>query len=138
MIYGATRLTCFALISALEEDMRGALMEHGALANVEAFLSSERYERAKSRRAKDHGPQDSSTLNSLLPYLDFADSYELLMKLKGSLPASLVGALERIKSHAARLVEIRNRVAHTRPMEIDDLPFVLDFSEDIARGSLSD
>ncbi|MBR7831751.1 hypothetical protein KDL01_00680 [Actinospica durhamensis] len=133
MSFSATRLTCFALISALEEDLRNEIRANAGPADVERFLSPDRYEKVKTRRAKDHGLHPSPGLSSLLPYLDFADSHELMMKLKKDVPAELREPLAQLDKSMAKLVDIRNRVAHTRPMEIDDLPFVLDLAEEIVR-----
>ena len=78
MSFSATRLTCFALIAAVEEDMRVAIeVQLGSLPILEA-ITEDRASRAQVRRQKD-GLSFAETLPGLLPYLDFADSYELLM-----------------------------------------------------------
>jgi tetratricopeptide (TPR) repeat protein/cold shock CspA family protein len=128
MAFSATRLTCFALIAALEEDMRGAIEEFlGELAITE-LLPADRVTRAQARRQAD-GLLLAASLPGLLPYLDFGDSYEALMAYKESLPDELKVSLTAIGPRVVRLIAIRNRVAHTRPMEIDDSAHLLDTAD---------
>ena len=125
MAFSATRLTCFAVIAAVEEDMRAAIEEHlGALAIAEV-LPTERADRAQARRQAD-GLLAATSLPGLLSYLDFGDSYEILMGQKKTLPEDLAASLRAVSPEVARLIAIRNRVAHTRPMEIDDSAHLLD------------
>jgi LuxR family transcriptional regulator, glucitol operon activator len=127
MTFSATRLTCFALIAAIEEDMRAAIEEHLGAYKITEVLPAERTERAQARRQVD-GLLPATSLQGLLPYLDFGDSYEALMSWKGTLPGQLTDALTAINANVGRLVAIRNRVAHTRPMEIDDSAHLLDIA----------
>ena len=128
MSFSATRLTCFALIAAVEEDMRVAIeVQLGSLPILEA-ITEDRASRAQVRRQKD-GLSFAETLPGLLPYLDFADSYELLMSRKSKLADSMVESLKKIGTYVGRLIEIRNRVAHTRPMEIDDSAHLIDMAK---------
>lgn len=130
MSFSATRLTCFALLAAMEHDMRDAAETYIGQRDVETALPSERAERAQLRRAKDKLAPTTS-LPALLPYLDFADSYELLQSNSSDLPSDLGKCLGMIASSVSRIVAIRNRVAHTRPMEIDDSAFLLDRVRDL-------
>lgn len=68
------------------------------------------------------------TVGQLLPYLDFQDGFELAMKLDGTLPAELSAGLRQIAPALNRTVSVRNRVAHNRPLDVDDLPIVLDLA----------
>jgi LuxR family transcriptional regulator, glucitol operon activator len=125
MTFSATRLTCFALIAAMEEDMRAAIEENLGDLTITEVLPTERADRAQARRQAD-GLPSATSLPGLLPYLDFGDSYEALMGRKEILPGGLVTVLAAIGPGIARLISIRNRVAHTRPMEIDDSAHLLD------------
>ncbi len=125
MSYSATRLTCFAIISALEEDMRAIVEEHLGDLPVAEVLTNDRAERAQLRRQKD-GLAQPGSLPGLLPYLDFGDSYEALMSKKELLPDGISLSLGNAAQRVPRTIAIRNRVAHTRPMEIDDSAHLLD------------
>ena len=57
----------------------------------------------------------------MIDYLDFADSYQMLLGNKTILDPKVLGSLTSIAPSLERLTAVRNRVAHSRPMEIDDL-----------------
>ncbi|MDO3700970.1 NB-ARC domain-containing protein [Micromonospora sp. C28SCA-DRY-2] len=135
MTFSATRLTCFALLSAIEEDLRFEIETQVEERDAGEFFNSDRLTKIQLRRARDHGAHPSSSIGSLLPYFDFADSYEILLREKGHLPSDLEAQLSNLGSRLVRLAAIRNRVAHTRPMEIDDLPSVLDLAQDLLAQS---
>jgi tetratricopeptide (TPR) repeat protein len=109
----------------MEEDMRGAIEEHLGELAITDVLPADRVERAQVRRQAD-GHAAANSLPGLLPYLDFGDSYEALAGRKQLLPEGLARSLAAIGSEVARLIAIRNRVAHTRPMELDDSAHLLD------------
>ncbi|MDJ0314928.1 NB-ARC domain-containing protein [Arthrobacter sp. H35-D1] len=67
--------------------------------------------------------------------MDFADGYKILMANKECLSEDVVDALQRVSPSFERLIAIRNRVAHTRPMEIDDTVFVTDAAGKLISGS---
>jgi LuxR family glucitol operon transcriptional activator len=128
MTFSATRLTCFALISAMEEDMRAAIEEYLGEYTIAEVLPGDRIERAQIRRQAE-GLSPATSVQGLLPYLDFGDSYEALMSGKKVLPDELVASLTAVPgAEVTRLIAIRNRVAHTRPMEIDDSAHLLDIA----------
>ena len=97
---------------------------------ISDVLPSERIERAQGRRQKD-GLSVTGALTGLLPYLDFSDSYEALMSQKKELPRDLLESLSTIALRLPRLIAIRNRVAHIRPMEIDDSSQLLDAAKEL-------
>jgi LuxR family glucitol operon transcriptional activator len=132
MSFSATRLTCFALLSAMEEDMRNSIEATSGEVAIEQALPQDRAERAQARRVRD-GLTAAKSLTGLLAYLDFADSFELLMSDKGKLETSLVESLKLISPHFERVIAIRNRVAHTRPMDIDDSANLLDLASEIMK-----
>ncbi len=135
MSSSATRLTCFALLSAIEEDLRNAILGVcDATEDARSVLSDERYDKAVGRQTKGAG-SPSTTLASLIPFLDFADAYEVLSGLKSRLPEDHQATLSRFAPHLSTLTQVRNRVAHTRPLEIDDLPTVHDVAKDICAPS---
>lgn len=129
MSFSAARLTCFALLSALEEDLRSEIEAVASADDLTQLLGSERAERVQKRRARGQGGRATDSLAALLPYLDFADAFEILSKYQTQLAATLSVQLDALRPRHERLVAVRNRVAHSRPMEIDDLPNVLDASD---------
>jgi hypothetical protein len=125
MSFSATRMTCYALLSAIEHDLRDAVETHIGDSLAEDVLPAGRLERAQERRLKDRLPA-ANDLPGVLPYLDFGDVYELLMSQAERIPDALSDSLRSIASSVPRIIAIRNRVAHTRPMEIDDSAILLD------------
>lgn len=135
----ATRLTSFALLAAIEEDLRnGLLAVTDENDDARTLFGQQRYEKTQDRRMRDTSGSPSSNISTLTPYLDFADSYEVLKAAKTRLPDSFQSALSLFAPQLARLTRIRNRVAHTRPMEIDDLATVYDVAKDICTRSEAD
>lgn len=131
MSFSATRLTCFAIISALESDMRSQIDLVAANLPLDQVLSQDLIESSSARRSRD-GHLDAGTLSALLPYLDFADGYKVLSKFNDIHSAEHIASLQILKPQFDRLVAIRNRVAHTRPMEIDDSAILLDITKAIS------
>jgi LuxR family glucitol operon transcriptional activator len=134
MSFSATRLTCFALISALEDDLRAEIDDNIGPADATDVLSEDHLAKVAARRTKDHPGHPTAVLSALLSYLDFSDAFEILLSKKAVLPDLLRQTLKTQARLLPRLTEIRNRVAHTRPMEIDDLPYVLDFTKDLVQS----
>jgi len=128
----ATRNTCFALISAIEDDFRALIAATVTVTRqADELLPTDVREVALIRRASDRR-MDSIALSvqdvELLPYIDFAD----IAKVLGSrLAPKLDREREWLLLTAQQLVAltpVRNRVCHTRPLEPDDLPMTLDFA----------
>ncbi|NEB73779.1 AAA family ATPase [Streptomyces sp. SID14478] len=132
----ATRLTCFAILSAVEEDLRNAVVAVTSDSDdAKELLNEERFEKVLIRRNRDVGDGAKVTLGSLVSYLDFADAYEVLKKLKDRLPEESQERLARLAPRISKLTQVRNRVAHTRPMEVDDLAVVYDTAEEACSSS---
>lgn len=82
-------------------------------------------EAAQERRAKDKLPP-AKTITAILPYTDFADSFEIISPRRSDLPAATKQSIESLAGAFGRLATIRNQVAHTKPMRLDDAAFVAD------------
>lgn len=110
--------------------MRIAVQVASGDAGPDLILPPERVATAQDRRAKA-GLRPARTLSGVLDYLDFASIYEVLRTLRTGLLPDTNAALELIKPYLTQLVQMRNRVAHTRPMEIDDTAILLDVANAI-------
>jgi tetratricopeptide (TPR) repeat protein len=130
--FNATRLTSFALISAIEADARSQIL---GVEDVDALRwPMHAVDRARARVSKD--PEIASALEPIevVDYLDFADAYEVLLANMKSLHDKMRESLKAVKPQLQRLTDVRNRVAHTRPMEIDDLATVYDVSRALVKA----
>lgn len=117
----------------MEEDLRAVILgacEEGE--NAQEIFKGDRYDKALTRLTRDVGKQAVGTISGLTPYLDFADAYEVLTGLKMRLAEDLQDSLRTFAPSIGKLTQVRNRVAHTRPMEIDDLAVVHDVSRAIS------
>lgn len=130
--FNATRLTCFALISALETDCRDLILRLES-DNVLQW-PTQAIDQATERLIRDRGITEGPTHTSLVHYLDFADSYQILLANKKYLRVETLKSLNDVKRYLEPMIAVRNRVAHSRPMEIDDLPTSLDVARELTRG----
>jgi LuxR family transcriptional regulator, glucitol operon activator len=124
-------LTCYVLLAAIENDLRDLISSVASDEPPVDVLGADIYERALQRRRKDYPRSTSPHLASLLPYIDFSDAYTVLRGQASNLRPDLDVALKNFGSQWELLVGVRNRVAHSRPLELEDLPRVLDFSHEL-------
>jgi LuxR family glucitol operon transcriptional activator len=129
-VFNATRLTCFALISSIELDSRAAIVDLQAA--EDAPLTPALVEKADARLTHDRGTSSRDT-RALIDYLDFADAHEFLLSHKAHLEAALRDSLSGVAGLLGTFVQTRNRVAHTRPLEIEDLPRTVDIANQLVR-----
>lgn len=109
----------FALIDAFERDLRDLLQRY-VLEDLDPIAAlGDSYERAAARQASDSGAASGSE-HPLIEYLDFKDSYDLLNKHRALLPEMLSRELRDLTPNVDRLVQIRNRVMHGRPLSAGD------------------
>lgn len=135
MSFNATRLTCFALISAIETDCREALLAIDAENDV--VVPTDARDAALSRLTRDRKVVGDG-LDVLVQYLDFADAYQTLLANKVNLTNTQREALAAMAPQLQALIQVRNRVAHSRPMEIGDLSLTLDIANELVALSSFD
>ncbi|WP_110089917.1 tetratricopeptide repeat protein [Paracidovorax avenae] len=128
----AARNTCFAIVSAIEDDFRSSIQ---SIAQVHLLTSdmfpSDIRENAAKRRATDLRTSDASISipdADLLPYIDFTDISKILRsKISPVLLIEREWIIE-VADLLTQLAPIRNRVCHTRPLEPDDLAKLVEFA----------
>jgi LuxR family glucitol operon transcriptional activator len=132
MTLSASRLTCFALLSAIEEDLRSvAAADLSGLDPQEVLADS--YNTALERFIREAGrPDEPPSLQELLPFIDFAAAFNLLARNYSALPDTYPDYLRGIASRLNRLAPIRNRVAHTRPLDYEDFATTVDTATGLA------
>ena len=129
--FNASRLTCFAIIAAIETDGRELILRLDEDGEPAVWPSTAEAS-AQGRFTRDNGARVPSR-GDLVSYLDFPDVTQILLKNKASAHA-LIGStvLDAIKEQSEQLTAIRNRVAHNRPLEIQDLPILSDLCRRLA------
>lgn len=135
----ATRNTCFALISSIEDDFRTLILGlSGPDGKNSEILPTDVKDNALRRRATDL-QMDSISSNvseqDLLPYIDFADIAKILeSKIAPRIQAHKDWIIKTARSLIS-LTSTRNRVCHTRPLEAEDLPNIIDFTRSLITPS---
>lgn len=137
MAFSATRLTLYALISAMESDLRRLIKkELASQYDATDIIDSDLLKAAKSRLEKDLGVmEDTPSIDYVLYYIDFGDLFQILNRNRKSLLTKTATYIREITPELESIVPIRNRVAHTRPLHFEDFPTVIDFSKKAAQNS---
>ncbi len=134
----ATRLTCFALLSAIEIDFRHYVELLASRTNRVDILPIDVRQNAKRRSEADGVALSADSDLDLLDYIDFADIAKTLNGFRiGALPAE-GDALEALAKRFERLAPARNRVCHARPLEPGDFAGFYDFSTDLVNQNVID
>lgn len=136
MTYSVSRLTLFAVLSSIEEDLRRLILLHlEGQADLEDLLGAHLLTRASDRLEQDLGITDQRpSLEQVLMYVDFGDLYQILNSHRAILPNSTGNYIRNITSKLEKLVPVRNRVAHSRPLNYDDLAMTLDIAQEIVES----
>lgn len=131
--FAATRNTCFAIISSIEEDFRTLIL---GLADTngrtEELLPTDVKDAALKRRTAD---QRMDSITSVVPsaeliqYIDFGDIAKILESRVSKYNDSHKIWFTEVSRHLLSLTSARNRVCHSRPLETQDLPNLFDFSK---------
>ncbi|MFP3459617.1 NB-ARC domain-containing protein [Arthrobacter globiformis] len=125
--------TAYVLLASIEDEFRSIVDHFAGDEDPLNVLQNKLLEIAHERRRRDGLESEPQTLSQLLPYLDFHDSYELTNSIGDLLPHSLRDGLKSLSAEVGRITGIRNRVAHNRPLDIDDLPTVVDFATELSK-----
>ena len=94
---------------------------------INKIIDKDTFDKAYDRFQKEFG--ESAYFNGIkqiLPYLDFGDSIQIILRNIKSFPSGFSDEFKAIHPALQRITQIRNRVMHGRPLEVDDLTRVLD------------
>jgi LuxR family glucitol operon transcriptional activator len=137
MAHSIQRLTIFALLSALEIDLRDFLELYIVPAVGEAALFNTTL-RAKCADRFRHNNHDATPdVNDLIDYLDLGDTIQLLRANDSAVDAPTRTYLKRYYLSLDAMIPIRNRVMHSRPLEFDDLMRVSELSRGLTTSHRS-
>jgi len=138
MGYGISRLTLYAVLSAIEKDIKNFVVLYlDGQKDIPSLFNPDVINRAVRRMENELGFASEYSLESLLPYVDFGDLYSVINKNRRLLPDSFSQHIRKETKKLDSLVSIRNRVAHSRPLHFDDLSNVLDIGENLAKSKLA-
>ena len=128
----ATRNTCFAIISAIESDLRTYIVQECDLRGLSDILPDDIRELATRRWQADHSssaqvrPEDDF---ELIDYTDFLDLAKLLHRTVNKVATETGSTIRVVSAGLERMTPVRNRVCHSRPLEPEDLPSCIDLSK---------
>lgn len=134
MAFNAAKLTIYAVMSAIETDLRNLANEYlrDEMAPEDA-LGRDSYRLASERLNKEHpSASHQPSLADLLLYVDFPDAYDALNRHRAKLPQLVGTSLQQNTPRFTKLIPIRNRVSHSRPLQYDDLAQTLELAEQLA------
>lgn len=137
MAYSASRMTLYAVLSAIEDDLREIIQDHlAAHMSPTALLGPDLFEKAHRRLLKEQGVEYAApTVVEILPYVDYADSFELLNRHSKMLPDNIAKYIKSVTPRLELATPIRNRVSHGRPLNFDDLATVLEVADALASAN---
>ncbi|WP_146067559.1 NB-ARC domain-containing protein, partial [Vibrio jasicida] len=128
------RLSCFGLISSIEQDLRDFILR--ITEQVES-LPKDIQDKVTERYLRDNEQEKncSPELVDLLQYIDFSDTQKILHKLKKSQTLLSENLIVFICDHLDQLSPCRNRVCHSRPLESTDFFELRQFSSELIEKS---
>jgi GTPase SAR1 family protein len=133
------RATLYILLTALENDMRGfiktLIIPH--FNELDFFKSPQTRDKALERIAKDtlRGASKNYSPSDLVDYLDYKEAYEMLLSHHSFLYDDFSSMLKAHAENIDSIVQIRNRVMHSRPLLAGDLHTILSFTHDLVYTS---
>jgi LuxR family glucitol operon transcriptional activator len=136
----AARLTCFALLSAIEQDLRDLVESVLRKSGKMDVLPEDIRQIASSRWAQSRDALDQAgSCNDfqLLKFTDFADLAQLLHLHVNDFWQLDAKTVKRIASDIESLSPARNRVCHSRPLEPDDFSNFFDFTQALVKSKNS-
>jgi hypothetical protein len=123
MSYSVTRLTLYAILTAVEEDLRETIRVHlTGQKEARDVLGEDVCKRATERLAREMGTTDTQpSLHEALLFIDFGDALSTLNAKSEALDQTTARHIREVTPSLERLVPVRHRVAHVRPLHFDDL-----------------
>lgn len=134
MAHTIQRLTLYALISALERDLRDFLTLHvSPLVQPKSLLSPALTTKATERFAKENSELVPST-DELLDYLDLGEELQTIRLHDNSLDPVTKAYIRKYYIGLESIISVRNRVMHSRPLEYDDFYRVSDLASELVNS----
>jgi LuxR family transcriptional regulator, glucitol operon activator len=125
------RLTMYALISALEGDLRDFLLLHVApIISPTKLLPETLSKKAAERFSKDN-PDTAPDADELLEYLDLGEEIQAIRSHDNRLDDVTKKYIKKYYLGIEGVIPVRNRVMHSRPLEFDDLPRISDLAGEL-------
>jgi LuxR family glucitol operon transcriptional activator len=128
----AVRNTCFAILSAIESDLREAPGDLAINSGTLEILTPDIRQLASQRFDLDNKGRPGIVAENdldLIEYTDFADLGKMLRLRSADVTAICGKDASELANAIERTTSARNRVCHSRPLEDDDLPRFFDLAK---------
>lgn len=132
------RVTLYALISALETDLRSFVREYVLphYHDSSYIKDNDLLEKCKNTFIKENESLDAEkNYDSLLDYIYFQDSYKILNMNKEYVPDIIIRIMKKYEQRLNNVIAVRNRVMHQRPLLSGDFSSVYLLILDLIRNS---
>jgi len=128
----ATRLACFAVISAVETDLRQIIAGISTQKLLKEIVPEDVREKTEKRVEYDVSSGGCNVVEDDLDYLEYAD-FSDLSKVLHLVSSHLENPEKKFLIDVANKIEAltrcRNRVCHSRPLEAEDFPSLMDLGK---------
>lgn len=133
MGFSISRLTLYAILSSIEEDMRNTIRSY-LFAEREgiSLFGEDTFKKCQERLSKDQQVSaQKASLGDLVEYIDYAEAFQIINKNRSFLPADLAEHFREMTQQLEKLVPVRNRVMHSRPLDYEDLSIATDIARQL-------
>lgn len=132
MSLNVARLTMYAVLSAIEDDLRQVILNYlNDNLTIEETLDVAAVDRVNDRAQKD-GVWKVGKLEDVIYYLDLGDLCPCINRNKSHFPPDFSKFVQQSTSTISELVPVRNRVAHGRPLLATDFATVMDTANSLS------
>lgn len=126
------RLTIAAIIYAIEIDLKNQVFKHltpfhdnlnfiGSQATIDNTV--------KRFRNDNQNLPIADNIDEVIQYLDFADFFKVILSNKAFFPDSIIEEIKNSITELEKLIAVRNRVMHTRPLMSGDFSTAFSFGK---------
>lgn len=138
MLQSSSRLLLYAILSSIEEDLRDLLSTNlSPSVDPQDVLGKDLFSRTLARYIAEVGTGlGDPVLVALLPFTDFGDLPPVINRCRDELPNGVSSYIRSVTPRLEALAGVRNRVAHSRPLNADDLPLTVDLAEKLAVAAI--
>jgi LuxR family glucitol operon transcriptional activator len=113
------RLTIAAIIYAIEIDLKSLVTKYITPCHDNlTFIGSQETIDNTLKRFKNDNPNIpfEDNIDEVIQYLDFGDFFKVILSNKAFIPENIIQEIKNSVSELEKLIAIRNRVMHTRPI----------------------
>jgi LuxR family glucitol operon transcriptional activator len=126
------RLTIAAIIYAIEIDLKSLVVKHLTPFhdNLNFIGSQETIDNTVKRFKNDNQNLPiTDNIEEVIQYLDFADFFKVILSNKAFFPDSIITEIKNSITELEKLIAVRNRVMHTRPLMSGDFSIAFSFGK---------